>query len=115
MKKNQKSETLEITLQPKHKGTVADDVETARKLIHRQNFKLLRAQKSILNNMLGKKKLTEAEQASIEGMLCLIDAIQDTACDQYGYDPNDIYNFTNERGGRKKVTLRECKEIVLKG
>ncbi len=86
------------------------DATTAYKLIHKMDFKLLKAQKTILNNMLGKKKLTIAENDAIDGILNLIDSIQDIACDTYGYDQNEVFNFD----GSTKLSLNDCKEIVLK-
>ncbi len=97
----------------KAKTNPVKDAVTAHKLIHKQDFNLLRAQKTVLNNMLGKKKITESEYATIEGMLSLIDAIQDIACDGYGYNPNDIFNFTNEVDNTTKVSLHKCRQIVL--
>ena len=89
------------------------DARVAFKLIHQMNFKLLKAQKTILSNMLGKKKITNAEYATIEGMLAMIDTIQDLACDEYQHNPNDVYNFTNEVDEKIKLSMLECRKIVL--
>jgi hypothetical protein len=90
------------------KTNPAKDATTAFKLIHKMDFKLLKAQKAILINMLGKKKITPIEDSMIEGILSLIDTLQDIACDTYGYDQTEVFNFD----GPNRLSLNECKEIV---
>jgi hypothetical protein len=89
-------------------GTYSDDMQTVKKLIHNMDWKLLKAQKIVLSKLQSKRSLLPSEHETIEGVLCLFDAIQDTAVDTYGYDNNEVFNHGN-------MTLREAKEIAVKG
>jgi len=89
------------------------DAIVARVLIHTNNFKLLKAQKALLVNMQSKKSTTEAEWNAIEGIVNMIDAIQDIACDHYNFDPNEVFNFTNEVDTTVKMSLAECRKVVM--
>lgn len=60
----------------------------------------------LIQTMKKEKKILNA----IEGVLSLIDAIQDIAADHYGYNPIDLYNFTTNK--KKKLTYEEACEIV---
>lgn len=90
------------------------DAIIARVLIHTMDFKLLKAQKTMLLNMQSKKTTTTAEWNAIEGIVNMIDAIQDIATDHYGFDPNEIYNFENDVDNTTKLSLNDCKKIVMK-
>lgn len=81
------------------------------KLIKSINFKLLRAQKTVLNKMLSKRSVSYTEKKAIEGLLNLIDHIQDTAVDTYGVNGEDVYNHT-DINGNLKVPLKQCRQIV---
>lgn len=90
------------------------DAQLAHKLIHCMNFNLLRAQKTVLVNMQSKKATTETEWNALEGIIALIDSIQDFACNEYGYNPNDIFNFTNFVDEKQKLSLTDCANIIKK-
>lgn len=96
------------------KSNPEKDAIVAQMLIHNQDFSLLRAQKSLLVNMQSKKSTTTAEWNVLEGIINMIDTIQDLACDEYEKDPNDIFNFTNEVDNKQKLSLAECRKIVNK-
>jgi hypothetical protein len=89
-------------------GTYSDDRETVQKLIHNMNWDLLKAQKIVLTKLQSKRSLLPSEHETIEGILNLIDSIQDTAVDVYGYEDAKVFNHG-------KMTLREAKEIAVKG
>lgn len=74
------------------------------------DFTMLKAQKKVLCYLLNKKTINQAERETIEGLLCLIDHIQDTAVDECGVNEQDVYSLTGEEG---EITLEQAKEIVL--
>lgn len=82
------------------------DKLTAIELIHRMDWKLLKAQKMVLTKLQGKRSLLPSEHETIEGILNLFDTIQDAAVDRYGYDEKIVFN---------KMTLREAKQIAVAG
>lgn len=88
------------------------DARVAFQLIHNQNFNLLRAQKTIILEMTSNGFLGDAERATLEGMLCLIDTIQDLAIDEYGYSKKELLNLTDDKE-QLTVSVHECKKIVL--
>lgn len=86
--------------------------QTARQLIYHINYDLLKAQKTILVEMSGLSKLTEAQRQTVEGVLSLIDRIQDYAVEEFKLDKNKVFNFVDEKG-TPNMTYHEAKEIVL--
>jgi hypothetical protein len=87
--------------------------KTLLQIIHGIDFQLLKAQKTIMVEMSGLKKLPDAQRATIEGMLNFIDQIQDYAVDKFNLDKNKVFNFTDEKG-IPNMTYSEAKRIVLK-
>lgn len=78
------------------------------------DYSLLKAQKLILIGLSGKKSLTNAERQTIEGMLCLLDGIQDIAVDCFDMDA-EVVTLTagREEGEELNMTIEEAKRIVL--
>ena len=59
------------------------------------DFAELKTQKTALLNI--RKEVLSAEQyEALEGVINLIDAIQDYAVDVLGYDKNEVFNLTQE-------------------
>lgn len=83
--------------------------ETLESFIKDFDFILLKAQKRILNKLQDKKKTTHAESQAIEGIINLIESIQDIAVDQFGLEEDIVFNFEN------KLSTKDCKKIVIKG
>lgn len=81
--------------------------------IKQNNFKLLMAQKTIFVNLMGKSKLTDAENAMMEGLIHLIDEVQDIAVDTFGYPKRKVLNLSDDND-KPVMTLAEAKKIVLK-
>jgi hypothetical protein len=79
------------------------------------NFQLLKAQKTVLLNMMATNSfLSEAETSAVDGIVHLIDEIQDIAVEQFGYSTNQVFN--HPKGDDDYVlTLDECKRIVITG
>ena len=91
------------------------DAMLARVLIHSTDFELLRAQKTVLVNLQSKEILTPAEEKTIEGMLNLLDAIQDIAVDHYGFKKEYVLNLMNEETEELTVSLEDCEKIAESG
>jgi hypothetical protein len=78
------------------------------------NFTLLKAQKTILLNMMAtKSSLSEAETSAIEGIILLIDQVQDIAVDQFGYTKNQVFNYA--KGEDYVLSLENCECLVISG
>ena len=64
------------------------------------DFKMLRDQKTNLINVQAKieklDRFTQEEWDSLEGILCLIDTIQEEVVNKYGYTENEVFNLSNE-------------------
>ncbi len=88
---------------------------TLRKYIHSFDFELLKAQKRVLIEMQTKfdTEQTSAEWLTLEGMFNLIESIQDIAVDQIGFDKEMVYNFTEDGEDSPKLSLDDCKNIVM--
>lgn len=71
------------------------DAILARVLIHTMNFELLAAQKRILLEMQSKETTNGTESNTIEGILSLIDCIQDMAVDHYGRKNKSVFTRVN--------------------
>lgn len=91
------------------KGTYSDDMQTVKQLIHNMDFKLLKAQKRILNLMQDKTE-DEAEKATIEGILGLIDFIQDKAVDVYGYSEDVVFSLSESEGW---ISDEQARAIIM--
>lgn len=89
------------------------DARVAYQLIHTMDFNLLRAQKTVLVEMTGKESLSDAERATLEGLLNLIDTIQDLAIDEYGYNKKEVLNLTIGDTEKLYVSVEDCEKIVL--
>jgi hypothetical protein len=94
------------------KTNTVKDARAAFQLIHKMNFNLLRAQKTVLLEMGEKDSLSDAERAAIEGVLCLIDTVQDLAIDEYGYNKKEILNLMDDND-KLYVSVEDCEKIVL--
>jgi hypothetical protein len=70
--------------------------KTAKKLIKRINWKLLRRQKQDLLNVINKKATTIKQKESLEGILNLLDSIQDLAVDVLKVDEWEVFKFHDE-------------------
>lgn len=80
------------------------------------DFKQLKAQKMILIDIQSKLNTEqEAEHEAIEGLLSLIDYIQDTAVDECGVPDKEVYNLSidDDEGTQLELSLEDCKRIVL--
>jgi hypothetical protein len=76
------------------------------------DFELLKAQKRVLLEISG--KLVDEEQHAIEGLLGLIDKIQDTAVDEYGYDRDLVFNLSDEESDEPKMSYEDALKIIAK-
>lgn len=81
-------------------------------LINGIDYKLLRAQKVVLEAMIASDRLPDAEYGAITGMIALIDNIQDIAVDVYGKPEQDVFNLQDEEG-TPIVSLKEANEIAI--
>ena|SRR5882757_11545374 len=81
---------------------------TANDFVHKMDWTLLKAQKIVLTKLQSKRTLLPSEHETIEGILNLIDTIQDVAVDRYGYEDKKVFNHG-------KMTLREAKVIAVSG
>lgn len=63
------------------------------------NFKLLNKQKLSLSKLMGflAESDTPALMKDMEGILLLIDEIQDIAVDEYGYREKDVFNISKKK------------------
>ena len=66
-------------------------------LINEMDFDLLRQQKETLIRLTNSNIITYAECEDIEGIISIIDKIQDFAVDEMGIDENIVFNFDNEK------------------
>lgn len=55
------------------------------------NFKDLKGQKAILVEMATKSK--GKEKNALDSIICILDALQDEAVDNYGYNEKDVFNL----------------------
>jgi hypothetical protein len=72
------------------------------------DFALLKAEKRILNNMLD--NATPAQHAALEGILSLIDHIQDVAVDECKIPETEVFSLEGQDGD---ITDDEAEYIVL--
>lgn len=85
----------------------APDFEVLMKL----DFTLLKAQKSLLINLQGKKTITKPEWDTLEGIINLIDHIQDTAVKKAIVTEEEAFNLSGE-DEQPKMSLKEAQKIV---
>lgn len=85
----------------------APDFEVLMKL----DFTLLKAQKSVLINLQAKKTITKPEWDTLEGMINLIDHIQDTAVAKAIVTEEEAFNLSGE-DEQPKMSLKEAQKIV---
>lgn len=64
--------------------------------INKIDFKELKSQKAILIKLQEKKGTTAKENSTIEGILNLIDHIQDIAVDSYGYNEKAVFKLSRK-------------------
>ena len=84
-------------------------------LIHKMNWQLLKAQKLILLCLDKQHKLSQAEENAIEGVIGLLDFIQDAAIDVYGYEKKKVLLLArSEDDETPEFELEDAKQIVLK-
>jgi|GEM_PF-2663785 len=72
------------------RGTKPLKISTMKKFLSTIDFALLRKQKQTLLKLKGE---TRQQDAHINGLLHLIDQIQDSAVDEYGYTEKEVFNF----------------------
>jgi hypothetical protein len=88
-------------------------------LVNRIDFSMLRTQKKTLieiidqyelnKNVMVSKLLKESEASDLNGILNLIDSIQDFACDVMGLNPIDVFDFELEEGREDVVKPEDNK------
>lgn len=71
------------------------------KFLAQMDFKLLKEQKTALFNIQAKMdkpkaKFTQKDVDVLEGLLCLIDALQDEAVDNYGYNEKRVFRISRK-------------------
>jgi hypothetical protein len=81
---------------------------TLTKFIGSLNFELLKAQKIVLIELQGKLESNGPEWSTVEGIINLIDSIQDIAVDQVGFNPNHVFNLSGED---EHIGLEEANKI----
>lgn len=71
---------------------------TMEQFLKNMDFKLLKNQKSTLIKLQAKiekdKKFNNKEWDTLEGMINLIDSIQDIAVDEYGYNERTVFKLS---------------------
>lgn len=76
------------------------------KYLKGHDFKLMKSQKlsvlyliaKIEKAMKGEKvRFTQKEVDALEGVLCLMDSVQDIAVDEYGYPKRSVYFLTKDK------------------
>jgi hypothetical protein len=67
--------------------------KTAEELINGIDWKLLKKQKIHLLKVINKDAVTPKEKESLEGMLNLLDSLQDYAVDVMGIDEKTVFNL----------------------
>lgn len=87
------------------------------KFIRNMNWELLRKQKEILVNLASEKSentcLSKAEQDDLDGIVHLIDAIQDWAVEELKVDENYVFPGLGEED-KKQVIIDEINAIIEK-
>jgi len=63
-----------------------------KQFIDKIDFKSLRKQKTTLINVIAKSTTTKIQKDNLTGILLLIDSIQDTAVDKYGFTEDEVFN-----------------------
>jgi len=63
-----------------------------KQFIDKIDFKSLRKQKTTLINVIAKSTTTKIQKDNLTGILLLIDLIQDTAVDKYGFTEDEVFN-----------------------
>jgi hypothetical protein len=78
------------------------------------DWTLLKAQKKVLIELQASKKIKggSSEWATLEGIINLIDSLQDTAVDVYGYDRELVFNLSGD-DEKPKMSSKEARKIVL--
>jgi hypothetical protein len=74
------------------------------------DFELLKAQKRILVEI--GSKLMDEENTAIEGILNLIDKIQDTAVDEFGYNKEVVFNLSEEDEDEPKMSYDDALKVI---
>ncbi|MBP7846038.1 MAG: hypothetical protein KA007_01230 [Candidatus Pacebacteria bacterium] len=64
------------------------------KFLKNINFTDLRQQKATLVEMSAKSKGKERE--ALDAIIGLVDSLQDTAVDRYGYEEEEVFNLSKE-------------------
>ena len=59
------------------------------------DFAVLKTQKTAILNI-RKEVLSQEQWEALEGLINVIDAIQDHAVDELGYDKDEVFNFTQD-------------------
>ena len=60
------------------------------------DWKLLRKQKRLLLQVINNDNVNFKEKEALEGILSLIDSLQDSAVDEYGLDENLVFDLSND-------------------
>lgn len=66
---------------------------TVNNIFSKMDWKLLKWQKAQLLSISSNENtnITDDQYVAIEGILCLIDAVQDAAVDELGYSENEVF------------------------
>jgi hypothetical protein len=75
------------------------------------NFKQLKAQKMVLTYLQDKDTTTAAEYGAIEGLLNLLDALQDVAVHTLGYNKYKVFNLSSGDGDKPDMSIEEATAI----
>lgn len=65
-------------------------------MFENMDWELLRQQKETLLLMTNNQFMVQSEYEAVEGIINLIDAVQDHAVDVLGLDKNIVFNLTND-------------------
>ena len=100
----------------------SNPIDETPQLISRIDFSTLRTQKKTLidiidqyelnKNVMVSKLLKESEASDLNGILNLIDSIQDFACDVMGMNPIDVFDFEVEESREDVVKSEDSYKLI---
>jgi hypothetical protein len=86
---------------------------TFKQIIGTMDWELLKAQKEVLLNMQGLSP-SRTEELTIEGIINLLDAIQDAAIEEFGVDKYTALNLSQNSGEGGPIDLLKAIDIIWK-
>jgi hypothetical protein len=90
--------TVDQIIQCIENGARGTDIEDYPEFIRKIDFTTLRTQKTLLLETINNDAVDPEHKEGLEGILNLLDGLQDYAVDEMGMNPVDVFDFDLEEG-----------------